>query len=304
MDTVSHLIRLARVDAALDKHCLLSSATTMEVVVGEAPSAPFHVLLEGSCQLQAGRHLLDLKAGDVVLLPRGGAHRIITSGTARQRGITETVGDAFTTTLSDGGGTPVIDLFCGHYTFGPGAGSILFRSLPDPLHVAFGLSEETDGVLRAISDLMRSEAARDSEGTAAILSALCTVLLTMVLRTKNGAATGAAIWTASVEKHVAALVEDVLRHPGRDWSIEHVSRRSSMSRATFLRRFERSMGTTYGAFVSRTRLMVAADLLQTTDLTVSGVAAEIGYQSESAFARAFKKETGLTPARFRRQHHG
>lgn len=300
MDTVSHLIRLARVDATLDKHCLLSPATVMDVSYESERTAPFHVLLEGTCQLQVGADLLDLVPGDVVLIPRGERHRIITAGPGHARGITEMRGDAFATTLTDGRGAPVMDLFCGYYTFGPGAGAILFKSLPEPVHISFGESGETDSALRMLSVLMRSEAAHEGEGTAAILSSLCSVLLTMILRTSRGVTTDAALWTASGNRMIVGVVERVLEDPGGDWSIERMSRLSSVSRATFIRQFERSTGTTFGAFLTRVRLMVAADLLQSTGKTVAGVAAEVGYKSESAFTRAFRQEIGTTPGRFRR----
>ncbi|WP_431280366.1 helix-turn-helix domain-containing protein [Leifsonia poae] len=73
-----------------------------------------------------------------------------------------------------------------------------------------------------------------------------------------------------------------------------------MSRATFIRRFSSSTGMTFGQFLSRARLMCAAELLTTSDLTVAAVAAQVGYQSESAFTRAFRAQVGQTPARFRR----
>ncbi|WP_345762801.1 AraC family transcriptional regulator [Diaminobutyricibacter sp. McL0608] len=300
MDAVSHLIRLARVDASLDKHCLLSRSTAMDVSYESERTAPFHVLLEGTCQLQVGAHLLELRPGDVVLIPGGEPHRIITSGPGHLRGIAERQGNAFTTTLTDGVGTPVIDLFCGHYTFGPGAGAILFKSLPEPVHISFGETPETDAALRMLSSLMRTEAASEGEGTAAILSSLSSILLTMILRTARGTTTDAALWTASANTAIVRVIERVLDNPGGDWSIARMSRLTSMSRATFIRQFERSTGTTFGAFVTRVRLMVAADLLQTTSFTVAGVAAEVGFKSESAFSRAFRQQTGSTPARFRR----
>ena len=81
----------------------------------------------------------------------------------------------------------MIDLFCGHYTFGAGAGAMLFRTLPDPLHVSLRAARpRRDEVLRMLSALMRGEAEHEGDGTAAILSALCTVLLAMVLRTSRG----------------------------------------------------------------------------------------------------------------------
>jgi AraC family transcriptional activator of mtrCDE len=300
MDTISDLLRMARLSASLDKRCLLGQATRMDVTGYGTHEAPFHVLLRGECRLQVGASVLDLAPGDVVMIPSASPHRVITAGEDRTRGTTETAGDAFVTTRSDHGGAPVIDLFCGHYTFDAGAGAMLFRSLPDPVHVRFGQSAESDEVLRMLSTLMRGEARREGEGTAAILSALCTVLLAMVLRTSRGAVTTATLWTAATDPHIAQAIEGVLDDPGADWSIERLSGMAAMSRATFLRRFSQNTGMTVGVFLTRTRLMAAAELLGSTDATVATIAGQVGYQSESAFSRAFRDEVGTTPARFRR----
>jgi AraC family transcriptional activator of mtrCDE len=272
----------------------------MDVAAHPTRQAPFHVLLEGTCQLEVAGHVLTLQAGDVVVIPRGVPHRVTTAGGHSPAGIAETQGEAFTTTRSDNAGAPVIDLFCGHYTFGAGAGSILFESLPEPLHVSFGRDPQTDSILRMLSTLMRDEAARDSDGTAAILSALCTALLAMMLRTAHGVATDASTWTAVSDDRIAEAITRIVADPGADWSIERLSTSVTMSRATFIRRFSRGTGMTVGAFLTRIRLMTASELLLTTDATVAAVAARVGYQSESAFSRGFREATGLTPARFRR----
>ena len=194
----------------------------------------------------------------------------------------------------------MLDLFCGHYTFGAGAGAMLFRSLPDPVHVSFGRSADSDDVLRMLSALMRGEAQHEGAGTAAILSALCTVLLTMVLRTARGSATDATLWTAASDARISGGHRAVLADPGADWSIERLSRAAAMSRATFIRHFSRSTGMTVGAFLTQARLMTAAELLQTTESTVATIAAQVGYRSESAFSRSFRLATGATPGQFRR----
>jgi AraC-like DNA-binding protein len=291
---------MARLEATLDKRCLLGSSTRMNVAAHGSHEAPFHVLLEGTCQIEVGSRLLTLQAGDVVVIPRGGPHRVTTSGTQRVGGISEATGEAFTTTRSESGDSPVIDLFCGHYTFGPGAGTLLFQSLPEPMHISFGQSPETDEVLRMLSVLMRREAQHEGDGTAAILSALCTALLAMMLRTSRGPATDTSPWTAVADEQIARAISRILEDPGADWTIERLSRDASMSRATFIRRFGRNTGTTVGAFLAQIRLMSASELLLTTDSTIATVAAHVGYQSESAFSRAFRVATGESPARFRR----
>jgi AraC family transcriptional activator of mtrCDE len=300
MDAVSHLLRMARLEAGLDKRCLLGGATRMNVAGRAGPEAWFHVLLDGECRLQVGATAVEMRPGDVVLIPSGSAHRVTTSGTGRLRGTVETDGDAFDTIRSRHGGASVIDLFCGHYRFDAGAGAVLFRSLPDPLHVSFGESADGAETLRMLGAMMRAEARHEGKGTTAILSALCIVLLAMVLRSARGPAMATALWTAVADDRVARVVEGVLDDPGTDWTIDRLSRAAAMSRATFLRHFGQETGMTVGAFLVRARMMAAADLLSISDATVATVAGRVGYQSESAFSRAFRAEVGTTPARFRR----
>ena len=197
-------------------------------------------------------------------------------------------------------GAPVIDLFCGHYTVSPGAGAILFGSLPTPTVASLFDSEAGRATLVRLSELMRAEAERDADGSAAIMSAFCTVLIALVLRTVGGPGSRMGAWTAVPDPNISAAIRGVLARPGDDWSIGALSTRAAMSRATFIRRFQAATGMTFGAFLTRARLMTAADLLVGSEWTVSAVAAHVGYRSESAFTRAFRAAVGETPARFRR----
>lgn len=304
MDAVSRLLSMTQLGANIDKRCLLSGATQMDAAGAGEQEAPFHLLLEGECQLVIGRRVIQMQPGDVVLLPGGASHRIITPGTGRRRGITEIAGDAFATIHSSRGGAAVIDLFCGHYTFDAGAGAVLFGSLPDPLCVSFGQCADSTEMLSMLSAMMRNEAKHERKGSAVILSALATVLLTMMLRSASGPGATATLWTAVADQRIAQAIESVVLAPGADWSIDRLSRAATMSRATFLRHFAAETGMTVGAFLTRLRVMAGADLLTTSDATVATVAGQVGYRSESAFSRAFRAETGTTPARFRRAQQG
>lgn len=300
MDAVSRLLDLARLGANVDKRCLLGGTTRMDVEGYRELQAPFHAVLEGECQLVVGTRVLEMRQGDVVLLPGRAPHRIVTGGPGRLRGTINTAGDAFVSTRSKGSGPAVVDLFCGHYTFDAGAGAVFFRSLPDPLHVSCGESDGDAEMLAMLSTMMRAEAQRGTKGTAAILSALATVLLTMVLRSARTVTTTPALWTAAADPRIATAIESMLATPGADWTIERLSRTAAMSRATFLRHFSQETGMTVGVFLVRARMMAAADLLSSSDATVGAIADQVGYQSESAFSRAFRAEIGMTPARFRR----
>lgn len=300
MDAVSRLLTLAQLGASVDERCLLSGTTRMDVARYPQLQAPFHVLLEGECQLQIGSRLLQLRAGDVVVIPSGAAHRIITPGAGRLRSTVETAGAAFVTIRSSRGTSTVADLFCGRYTFDPGAGAVLLASLPDPLHASLSRSAGGERMLAMLSAMMRTEAQHEGPGTAAILSALATVLLAMTLRTAPGDTVGTSPWTAVADPRIAQTIESVLAEPGADWSIDRLSHTAAMSRATFLRHFGRETGMTVGSFLVRIRMMAAAELLRSGDTTVATIADRVGYRSESAFSRAFRAEIGTTPARFRR----
>jgi AraC family transcriptional regulator, activator of mtrCDE len=298
MDAVSHLIRLARLEGTVDKRCLLAGRGMLDHPTRVPTEVPFHLLLEGACTLELADRVVELAAGDVVLLPRGQAH-VIRGGTGRRRVVREERGTAFTTARTTGDGS-VVDLFCGHYTFSPGAGDIVFASLPDVVHVALGSG--ADGQVRMLSTLMRGEANEERPGTAAILSSLCNVLLAMTLRAApEQRLTDQAVWTGLADERLRAVTDAVLRDPGRGWTIAELADLASMSRATFIRHFTRSTGMSAGDFLTRIRMMTAAELLSATDHPVGTVAARVGYRSESAFGRAFRLATATTPAQFRRR---
>lgn len=290
---------MARLQATVEKRCLLAGPTVMDVFEYGEGEAPFHVLLDGTCTLELPGRRLELGPGDVVLLPRGEPHRIRTAGAGPTRDVVETPGATFDTIRSPGD-EEVIDLFCGHYSYGSGAGTMLFQSLPDPLHVSFAESSEATEIVHMLSTIMRREAQNDGPGTAAILSYLCSALLAMVLRKSNRRPADTALWTAADDERIRVVIDVLLREPGADWSIARLARIAGMSRATFVRHFSHRTGMTVGTFLTHIRMMIAADLLTETDLTVAAVAAEVGYHSESAFGRAFRLASGSTPARFRR----
>jgi AraC family transcriptional activator of mtrCDE len=295
MDTVSHLIRLARPEGSVDVRCLLASQFTLGNPASPPGKAPFHLLLEGRALVEFAGRTIQLCAGDVVLFPHGTAHRVLIDREAEPIETVREPGVAFPT-LRSRSALPEIDLFCGHYSLAPGAGELLFRTLPEPLHVSFGADEP----VRMLSTLMRHEAHANGPGTATIVSSLCNALLAMVLRSSpEQRLSGDMLWTAANDDAVRSVIDAVLREPGRNWSITQLAHRAAMSRATFIRHFGHGTGMTVGDFLTRLRMMIAADMLVSGDQPVSAIANAVGYRSTSAFGRAFRAATATTPARFR-----
>lgn len=298
MDTISRLIELARIRAVLDVRCLLAGSTVMDVAAYGESDAAFHFLLEGECTLEVGDMSYPLTAGDAVLLPSSPPHRIRTPGAAPLQTSSKSPGPSFgtirtTESCADG----VIDLFCGHYTFASAAGVLLAQSLPDPTIVSFAQDDES---VRTMCDVMRHEARHDGPGTAAILSSICTALLTMLLRRSTPKLPDTTLWTATADPRISQAIDAILQAPAEPWPLEKLAAIATMSRATFLRHFTKSTGTTVGAFLTTIRMMHATDLLADPALTVASVATRVGYASESAFTQTFQHTTGTTPGRFRR----
>jgi AraC family transcriptional regulator, activator of mtrCDE len=300
MDEISQLLRMARLEATLDTRCLLGESTSLEPVPRALREIPFHVLLEGECVLEVDGMLHPMTAGDVVIITTGSRHRILTAGAGPTRSTIKRRGTTFSVSTSDDDGEPVVDLFCGHYTIGAGAGGILFGSLPALTHVSLFRSDGGHAALTRLSELLRSEAERDGAGSAAIMSALCTVLIALVLRTSAASNAHGRLWTAVSDPRLSRIIQNILARPEERWSIERLSAEAAVSRATFIRRFQAATGVTFGQFLTRARLMIAADLLTSSDQKIAGIAAEVGYKSESAFTRAFRAAIGETPVHFRR----
>ena len=315
MDALSRVVRLARLRGSVDVRCLVAGRYSQDNPQADPGRAPFHLVLSGVCELELADRRIQVQAGDMVLLPRGTAHRMHVLGRrpaanveSRDAGpyelvTNETAGDTDRTQKDEEGEEDVlVDLFCGHYTWEPGPGQVLMSMLPEIVHVPLGSTSGGDPCssmyLGPLTDFMRGEASNAAPGTEAILDGLCDVLLTMALRGARGL--GRTVWLACAGGAVRKVTEAVLNDPAHDWEIEKFANLNSMSRSTFIRHFTREAGMNPGDFLTRLRMLLAADLLTGTDRPVSSIATAVGYGSESAFGQAFRLVTGSTPARLRR----
>src|SRR5258705_1953331 len=211
MDAVSRLIRLARPEGSVDVRCLLAGQFLLDNPASRPGKAPFHRLLEGRWAVGYRARTIQLCGGDVVLFPHGGAHRVLVEHGAEPVEAVEKPGVAFPTLQSHGAGAE-IDLFCGHYSLAPGAGELLFRTLPEPLHVSFGT--DADDPVRMLSTLMRQEAQANGPGTAASMSSRRDALLAIVVRSPPRPRVAFDVpWTPSDRQGLLHPIDFRLREP-------------------------------------------------------------------------------------------
>ncbi|HEY4457198.1 MAG TPA: AraC family transcriptional regulator [Pseudonocardiaceae bacterium] len=252
--------------------------------------AGFHVLLRGSgFVIPRGAPPIEMRAGDVVLLPYGSAHTLSRTRTpTRPIPLDQAV-------ASPGGDT---DFLCGKYRFDRTRTHPLLTQLPEVVHVPAQLGRHSE--LRAAIDLLAAEANGDRSGRDAVISGLLDLLLVYIVRTwlDEHAQEG---WPRALhDTEVAAALTALHSDPAAPWRIEDLAAHVGLSRATLARRFTALTGQPPMAYLTWWRMTTAAGLLSRTDLPLPSIAREVGYGSPFAFSHAFKRHFGHTPGHYRK----
>lgn len=309
MDPLSQLLRWAGLEARLDLRCQFAETYAVDHAPAPAGDIVFHLVLAGECRIELAQGApIAMRTGDFVALPHGAPHRLRSAGgdPVRQASMHWAEPDASGLPLrrnhAGGEGAADLDLLCGRLSHAPTAlSAALFRSLPEALHVP--LADTPAGAsLAALVGLIRQEVEAAGPGAATIVAALSGVLFTLALRAqaqRDGETPG--LMRLAGDARLARAAQAMLREPGRDWDLTQLAEAAAMSRATFARRFAEIADTTPGDFLLQLRMARAAELLRQTRRSAADIAAEVGYQSEAAFGKAFKKALGASPGAFRRQ---
>ncbi|MEV0763987.1 AraC family transcriptional regulator [Nocardia sp. NPDC050435] len=259
------------------------------------PGAGFHVVLQGSCQLiPPGGEPLALGVGDVVFMPRGADHDLV-----------DQLGSAVTELAQPGEPREIIGpgarslLLCGAYELGRQRSHPLLDELPEFIHFPARLGEHP--TLRAAVELLAAELTEPRLGSDAVVPTLLETMLLYILRAWFDEQEGGTGWAgAFADPAVAAALRAVHEDPARAWTVPELSARAGVSRATLARRFTATVGEPPLAYLTRWRLLTAAKLLRETGDGLAAIARKVGYTSEFAFAKAFKREYGLAPGQYRR----
>jgi AraC family transcriptional activator of mtrCDE len=149
---------------------------------------------------------------------------------------------------------------------------------------------------------MRSESAEENLGGQAMLGALSAVLFTLTLRlASEDRDTPTGLLTLAGHPRLAGALSAMLAAPGRPWTLPKLANLCGMSRATFIRQFQQSLGRSATELLTDLRMTAAANALRATSNSVAAIGEDVGYQSEAAFQRAFKQHVGFTPSEYRRR---
>jgi AraC-like DNA-binding protein len=258
-----------------------------------------YAIQSGSCWLsiEGAAEPMLLAAGDFVLLPGSEGYRIYSGAEASPI-------DAFdffpkipageTAVLNGGGGVSGVG---GYFSFEGMHAELLLGMLPPVVHIR---AEANKAALRwSIERLMR-ELREPQPGSALIAEHLAQAMLIEALRLHlaehSHHSTG---WLfALADRRMRAVIAAMHAEPGRKWTLEALARVAGMSRSSFAVRFKDTVGEPAMDYLTRWRMIVAADRLTNGGMSIAVVAPTVGYESQSAFGTAFKRVIGYSPRQF------
>jgi len=253
-----------------------------------------------------GGEALQLSAGDIVIMPFGDAHRL--SAGAAPRFIDSGVvvrrlsrGKVARLRLGGHGGAKT-RIVCGFFGCRRQAVRLFLAGLPPILRIPVRDDPSGAWVESSIRHLV-SEAETSRPGRSILLSRMAEALFIESMRSyMERLPEGQSGWLAAARDPVVGRVLELIhREPQSEWSAAALAKSAGSSRSVVSERFKRLLGEGPISYLSRWRLHLAARLLETTQASVLQLAGDVGYESEAAFNRAFKREFGAPPARYRKQ---
>ena len=310
MDPLSDVLRVVRLDGAYfyaveaTEPWSVRAVPAKELTPRLLPQAEhlisYHVLTSGRCWGGVyGEEQVEMEPGDVIVFPHGDAHLM-----SSRPGL-DLEGDDYGTTPEryphtvyiGSGGRTAATFVCGFLGCDQRPFNPLLATLPRRLHVR-GLSQ---GWLSLFARQVVEESRADRAGADTVLTRLAELMFIEVLRRHLETITPEQRgWLAGLRDPMVGKALGLLHaRPAHSWTLDELAREVSSSRSKFVERFTWLVGEPPMQYLAKWRMQLAANRLAQGSEKVAAVASAVGYESEAAFSRAFKKATGVSPAAWR-----
>ncbi len=284
-----------------------SAAIAPHVLPGVEHVIEYHVVTAGSCW----GGLLDepalrLDAGDIIVFPQGDPHVMSSAPGMRGQPDLELHQSARQGRLPisisiQGGGSERTEVICGFLGCDAQPFNPLLATLPRVLHLRG--NAENSGVLRHLVELAVAESSAPKAGGACALSRLSELLFVEVVRRYAATLPADTVgWFAGLrDQQVGRALQKMHERPAHAWSLAELAKQVGMSRSMLAERFAHFVGVPPMQYLAEWRIQLAAVLLRTSQMNLTEIAERVGYGSESALSRAFKRCTGVAPTAYRRR---
>ncbi len=294
-----------------------SAQIASDVHPGAQHAIEYHVLTRGSCWISivdgAPFEPVQLHEGDIAIIPQGEPHALSSAPGMRARPNLDVHrrpkdGSRLPFKLSTGpgetdgtGGASEARLICGFFTCDVRPFNPLLEALPRFMRVGRGTSSATDGLLNQIILLASNEAKDQRAGAQSVLDKLSELMLIEAVRTyMDGLAPENTGWLSGLRDPLVGRALSLLHaQPARSWTLDELAAECGASRSGLVGRFTQLMGYAPIQYLTRWRMQLAAKRLSERGVKIAAVAQDVGYESEAAFSRAFKKFSGRSPSDWR-----
>ncbi|WP_343656087.1 AraC family transcriptional regulator [Paraburkholderia caribensis] len=309
VDWLSHLLQMITITGRLEVRCTYGAPWRVAWAESAANEIPYHVVLKGKAIVENPETGMarELVGGDIVLMPHGSAH-VLHDGSGRAPGPTHERESSAGLTLSENDGKgDHLDMLCGRFFIGPPHDRLIRNYLPTDVVVRTMSGDGEKSIASASNQLasfvglMRDESTGDKVGGYAILNALSSALFTLVLREASESDQApAGLLALAGHPRLAPAITAMFSDPTRPWSLPDLAASCSMSRATFMRHFQDTLGRSAIDLLTDIRISLAANELKNSSMSTEAVAESVGYQSVSSFRRLFADRMGMTAGEWRR----
>jgi len=304
MDALTDILNTLKMHGGVSYRCEFSAPWGMRI--GQTPDAEFHIIVRGHCWLKMVDEAepIHLQSGDLLVFPHGHGHTLLDSPTSQILPAAEIVGrkeiQNYGPVKYGNGGTPSI-LLCGYFKFDTHVQHPLLESLPSYIHIR-GTDAMEFSLLQSTINFISFETKEQRPGHEVVIKRLVEVLFIQILRAYIAQSKmPAGILSAIADPKIGVVLNAMHHRLGQHWTLDSLAKQAGMSRSSFAMRFHALMGHTPIHYLTFCRMSRAKELLNSTHSSLSVISESVGYQSEAAFSKAFKKTLGIAPGSFRRK---
>jgi AraC family transcriptional activator of mtrCDE len=308
MDLLSDILSHLKLSGTLYFRTSFTSPWSIQVPPFENVSR-FHFAHRGRClvRIRQDEDPVRLEQGDLVIITRGAGHTLYCDPTTEHPALM--LDDVVKESGFTGQGTLVYgvagthhetQLICGHFAFDRDATHPLINALPSHIHIRnYGQSAGSwmENTLKVIG----SEAGQELLGSDLIALKMSEIIYAQAIRTflaEEGSRQKNLVGFS--DPAIAKALKAIHESPGNQWTLEKLSQVAGLSRTSLLNKFADFLSTTPLGYITQWRMQIARQRLVDTSASIIEIAEEVGYQSEAAFGRVFKKQFGIPPASYRR----
>ncbi len=305
MDVLTDVLNTVRVSAACQGRLELGAPWGLKVPGGEF--SKFHVVIQGSCflELDGESEPILLEEGDLIALPHGDGHVVRDSPTTPPRPIDEWFSSNGQERCGGAvhvpGTGPLTGLVCGRLQFEDPRNHPVLSVLPRVVHLR---SAEGKAIpwLESTLRFIACESSSDRPGSDTVVNRLADILFIQIVRGYlNTTPNDSRGWLrALTDPQIGASLGLIHAEPEQSWTVANLASKVGMSRSTFAGRFSELVGEPPLHYITRWRMQKAAALLREGRATLADIADRVGYDSEAAFSKAFKRWVGSAPGAYRR----